>query len=267
MTAPSVVVKATVKTILKGNFYKSACAALICVFVSLSISLTASVAGIAMGNTAAYIILALLDFFLLFPCVLGLLRFFRHLMWEEKDDIIAVFHYFGSFELYKKAIKSGFGFILKLLLIGLAVYTPSIILAILGNAEIYELLGVTKPPFIVNIVGAADVLTAISTVVFIIVTIRYYLTPFLLVADEDMDVGEALHMSKVISKNSAIDFAALALSFSFWILISIFIIPLPFTLPYMILAYMVHCRFAVAHYNKIADSVNQSNIPFYSSDN
>ncbi len=266
MTSPTFVVKSTVKAILKGNFYKCACASLICVFVSLSISLTASVAGFAFGDVATYIILALLNFFLFFPCILGLLRFFRHLMWDKNDDIIAVFHYFGSLELYKKAVISSFGFVLRLFLIGIAIYLPSIILTLLSKPQIYEFLGVTMPPFIINIVGATGVLTAISTVIYVIVSIRFYITPFLLVADEDMDVGEALHMSKVISKKSAIDFAALILSHLHLLIISFFMIPLPFTLPLLILAYMVHCRFAVAHYNKIANAVNKTDIPFYSSD-
>lgn len=266
MTSPSIVVKSTAKAILKGNFYKSICACLICIFISLSLQLTASLIGIAFGNAAFYILLSLFCFFLLFPTILGLLRFFRHLMWDKNDNIIAVFYYFGSIKLYKKAIGSVFSFILRLLLIGLAVYLPTILLTILGMPQIYEFLGVVMPAFIRSIIETTTVFTVISTVIYLILAVRYYMTPFLLVADEEMDVGEALHMSKVISKKSALDFVGLVISFSFWILISLFIVPLPFTMPYIVLAYMVHCRFAVAHYNKIADSVNQNNIPFYSSD-
>ena len=266
MTSPSIVVKSTVKAILKGNYYKSICACLICIFISLSLQLTASLIGIAFGNAVLYILLSLLYFFLLFPTILGLLRFFRHLMWDKNDNIISVFYYFGSIELYKKAISSVFSLILRLFIIGLAVYLPSIILTILGMPQIYEFLGVAMPAFIRSIVETTTVFTVISTVIYLILAVRYYMTPFLLVADEEMDAGEALHMSKVISKKSALDFVGLVISFSFWILISLFIVPLPFTMPYIVLAYMVHCRFAVAHYNKIADSVNQNNIPFYSSD-
>lgn len=266
MTSPSVVVKSTVKAILKGNYYKSICACLICIFIALSIQLTASLIGLAFGNAVLYILLSLLYFFLLFPTALGLLRFFRHLMWDKNDDIISVFYYFGNIELYKKAISSVFSLILRLFLIGLAVYLPSILLTILGMPQIYEFLGVTMPAFIRSIVETTSVFTVISTVIYLILAVRYYMTPFLLVADEEMDAGEALHMSKVISKRSSWDFVGLVLSLSFWILISLFIIPLPFTMPYIALAYMVHCRFAVAHYNKIADLVNQNNIPFYSSD-
>ncbi|MBQ8202768.1 MAG: DUF975 family protein [Clostridia bacterium] len=267
MTPPSVAVKSTAKAILKGNFYRCVCACLIPIFISLSISFTTAIAGMAIGGTLSYIFMIAMDIFLLVPCFLGLLRFFKRLMWEQKDDILVVFHYFGSFTLYKKAVLSGLAYALRLLLIGVAVYLPSIIISILTRPELYDLLGITMPPFIISLGGALTAFNVISFAVFIIVAVRFYLTPFLLVADEDMDVGEALHMSRVISKKSAIDFVGLFCSLSFWVIISFFVIPLPFTLPYIITAYMVHCRFSVAHYNKLADSANRNDVPFYSSEN
>ena len=256
MTSPTFAVKTTAKTILKGNYYRCILATLIPVFISLTVTFTASVLTIAVGSAVAYGLMAIMNIFVVLPVFLGLFRFFRRLMWDERDNIISVFHYFKGGEIYKTTIKYCFIFILRLLSIGVLVYLPSILLALLSNGQIYEFLGIDMPSFVRSFAEAQNVLTTLSTAVFIFFALRYYLTPFLLVADEDMEIGEALHMSKVISRKSTLDFVGLFFGMSFWILISVFLIPLPFTLPYILLSYMVHCRFAVAHYNKMADREN-----------
>ncbi len=265
MTSPTFAVKETAKTILKGNYYRCILATLIPIFMSLTLTFTASVTQIAFGNAVAYGLLAIMNIFVVLPTGLGLLKFYRRLMWNEKDNIMSVFHYFKSGEIYKTTLKYCFIFILRILSIGALVFLPSILIALLSGNWIYELLDIDMPSFVRSFGEAQTAITTLSAAVFIFLALKYYLTPFLLVADEDMDIGEALYMSKVISRKSTIDFLGLFFGMSFWILISIFLIPLPFTLPYILISYMVHCRFAVAHYNKIADRENTTP-PFYSSE-
>ena len=265
MTSPTFAVKTTAKTILKGNYYRCILAALIPAFISLALTFTAGILDVPFGSAVAYGVLAVAEFFIVLPVFLGLLRFYRRLMWNEKDNIISVFHYLSSGEKYKKALKCSFVFLLRLLSVAVLAYLPSIFLWVISNDVLYEFIGINMPSFIRSFSEAQTALITLSTAVFIFFALKFYLTPFLLVADEDMDIGEALHMSKVISRKSTIDFIALLFGMSFWILISAFLVPLPFTLPYIVLAYMVHCRFAVAHYNKTAQ--RKSNPPqFYSSD-
>ena len=103
MTSPTFAVKETAKTILKGNYYRCILATLIPVFSSLILALTSSVIGIVFGDILAYVLLAVMNIFVVLPMFLGLFRFFRRLMWNEKDNIISVFHYLGNKEVYKKA--------------------------------------------------------------------------------------------------------------------------------------------------------------------
>ena len=88
-------------------------------------------------------------------------------------------------------------------------------------------------------------------IILIAIMLKYYLAPFLFVADEDMDVMEAIHKSTVLTRATAVDFLILVLSFLGWILLSVLVMPLIFTLPYMVMSYVVHSRFAVANYNKV----------------
>ena len=88
--------------------------------------------------------------------------------------------------------------------------------------------------------------------------LRFYIAPILFVADENMDVSETLHMSTVISRKSSLDFIYLISSFIGWILISVLVIPLIFTLPYILTSYAVHVRFAIAEYNKHIGNLNNN---------
>ena len=92
---------------------------------------------------------------------------------------------------------------------------------------------------------------------------RYYIAPFLLIADEDMDAAEAIHMSDVISKSTMLDFIYLFFSLLGWIILSVLVIPIMFTLPYIITSVSVHTRFAIAEYNKRVDKQNSDTFPTY----
>ena len=72
-------------------------------------------------------------------------------------------------------------------------------------------------------------------------------------------------MSTVISKKSGIDFVYLLFSFLGWMFLSLLVIPLIFTLPYMITSYAVHVRFAVAEYNRYIEEREKKNYNIFSS--
>ena len=92
-------------------------------------------------------------------------------------------------------------------------------------------------------------LIGIGALATFIIMLRYYLAPFLLVGDDNMTVGEAIHMATIISRRSSNELWALILSFTGWILLSLTMIPLIFTLPYFLSSLAVHCRFAITNYN------------------
>ena len=87
------------------------------------------------------------------------------------------------------------------------------------------------------------------------------MAPLFFVADDNIDANEAMHMSTVISRKTSIDFVYLCFSFIGWLLLSILIVPLIFTLPYMLTSYAVHIRFAVAEYNRHIEQINKIDFP------
>lgn len=256
----SSIVKKTALTALKGKYlkYSFCCFAVILIF--LICSLISQGIGIVLGDIGYYAVLFLFGFFVLSPISLGLIRIFRRLLWGVSDKPIMIFHYFTDIEKYKRALNFTLGFLLRMLGRGLIAFMPAGIITALANHRFYETIGVTIPLWSSGLWPVKAVVWIVCFAVFFIITVKYYLAPFLFVADEDMYIGEVFHMSCVISKKSAIDYFLLIGSLALPIIISVLIAPLIFTLPYLICCYLVHSRFSVAGYNmfvkKISDEEN-----------
>ena len=93
--------------------------------------------------------------------------------------------------------------------------------------------------------------------------LKYYLAPMLAVADENMEIAEALHLSTIISKKTLLDFIFLLFGFWGWLLISVLVIPLIYSIPYFILSYLIHCSFAVQNFNSEIAKLNHDDVPTF----
>lgn len=254
MTAGNNAVKTTAKTALKEHWLKAVAACCIYIFGHFICLMSTSLLSIPFGDGAFFITFALLVVFVLLPLGLGLIRFLWRLIMGGDDNLVTVLEYFSYKNKYLKCLKLIFSLALRICGISLLVMLPSIIVWVISTPAVYETFGLAIPIWSSNLNTIWIFLTTISVFVIISICSKYYLTPILFVADEDMEIEEALNMSKIISKNTYIDFIYLVFSLVFYIVISLFVIPLIFTLPFLLTCYAVHCRFAVADYNLFVES-------------
>lgn len=259
MLAPSGIVKQTARTALSGNWLKSIIAAsavifpvFICIFIAdLVASISSSVVGI--------IIMLALSFLLLLPLFLGAVCFFRRILWGQDDSVLVLFRFFSSLAEYRRALHLSLLVIIRLLSNGILLFSPCLIVRLFASNKLYSLINVSMPVWAESLIYVSYFLGALGALALFLVMLKIYLAPFLFVADEEMDADEAINMSQIISKRTDSDFFWLVLSFAPWILLSLFVIPIIFTLPYFICSYLVHCRFAVAQYNRDVDRFNTDN--------
>ncbi len=263
MTATTSAVKTTAKQILKGKWIKSFAFSLILICSYLIVLYCSQLLTPVLGVVASNIIFALLCIFLLFPLFLGALRSFRRMQWGCDDYTVGVFHYFSSKHEYKRALCFTALMSIRVAAMGIVVYLPYIALALISSGEFYEIFGLNMPAWAAELKIVASVIGLASSVILLFCSVRYYLAPFLFVADEDMDPAEALLTSKIISRRSSYDFWALVLSLAPFLLLSLLLAPLIFLLPYFAVCYLVHCRYTVAEYNSIIERLN-NNTPYYS---
>ncbi len=255
MSVGSKVVKLTAKTALKGSFLKVVAASSIFVFGWIVCVSLSELLGIITGEIIATVIFLGLFLFLCLPILLGVVRYVWRMLFSVTDSPIAVFYLFSSKELYVKSLKLIFQFVLKIVFWFLVLNIPSLLLFLLSKSFVFEFFNSTTPVWTANLAYYSRLLLNLTSVIVFFIMLKFYMAPILFVADSNIDVGEAMYLSSVISRKSSTDFIGLLVVNLGWILLSILILPLPFTLPLLLTYYAVHVRFAVAEYNKhIEDS-------------
>lgn len=249
---------------MQGKYLRCIVAAALPIFMTFAVMLASEVLLYARPMQVAYpVLLAVLGAFLLLPLYFGTLRFFWRAFSDSDDEPITVFHYFSSTALYKRAIKLVLRLAVRLIGYGLIFFSPAIITGILADSRIYDLIGINMPDFSSTFWILSGFFRILGSLAVLWVMLKCYLAPFLLVADEDMEPEEAMHMSYIISKGTVYDYIVLVFCFAHWILLSLLAIPLLFTVPYMIMAYLVHARFATARYNRMIQKAEENNIPTF----
>ena len=259
----SAIVKITAKTALKGKWLKACVGGMVPVCAFLAVILTSETLWFAFGHIGSQILSAVLSFFLLLPLILGTLRFFWRFLCDADDNIVVIFHYFTSKKLYFKALHLSFAIVSRAVLFGLILNVPALLLDLFSKPWIYDVTKMAIPLWASNLWALAVFFRVSAFVVLYFVMLRYYLAPMLVVADENIEVAEAIHMSAGIRKSTSLEFVLLTFSMLGWIILSLFFIPLVFTVPYFITVYLVHARFAVAHYNKLIKGNSIPAVPTY----
>lgn len=262
MTIGTNVVKITAKTALKGNWIKTIAACMVLVFTVLICTNAAGLLSFVTGETAATVISILMAVFLTLPLALGVLRYIWRMLFSADDSPISVFYWFSSKELYIKAMKFIMLIVFRVVLWLAILNIPSLLLYILSKSYVFDFFDMSMPLWAANLSYYRVFLQNASVIAVFFILLKFYMAPLLFVADDNIDANEAIHMSTVISKKTAIDFIYLCFSFFGWILVSVFVMPLIFTLPYMLTSYAVHSRFAIAEYNRHINEQLQNEFSF-----
>lgn len=258
MTVGSSIVKITAKTALKNHWLKCIVSCAILIFGCIICYNISYFLSYLIGDLGGYIFLGLLMFFLIFGLFLGLIRFIWRMLFGVDDSPLTVFYYFSDKKLYIRSLKLVFSLCLRALIYAVFLYIPYIIVAIFSDGKIYELLNIPIPIWTSSLYYFSLVLRYLATVALLFKMVKYYVAPILVVADENMVIEEALHMSTIISKKTYSDYIFLTASMLGWILLSFFIFTLVFTLPYILTVLSVHVRFSIADYNKHIKNVGNN---------
>ena len=263
--ASTLAVKTNAKLALKGNYIKAIFASCVLVFAQLILWLICSMISV-IGNVAAVITVSVLvNVFLISPLFLGLLRFFKRLAFGCNDEVVSIFYYFSDFRAYKRAMDFVLRLFVRVLQNAVVSFLPAIIVRIATMPFIYDLFDIKVPQFAANLWAAKNIFIFLGGVCFVLITLKLYLAPFLFVAQENKCAAEAILMSGIIARRSLTSFVFLCFGMSFYIIISLFALPLVFTAPYFFAAYIVHSRYSVAQYNNHIEE-NDMKDPHYAAD-
>lgn len=266
MNISSIAVKKTAITALKGRYLSALITATIYIFACLICMICRDTAAPFLGSALTPVFSLALIIFLMIPLTLGLVFFSVRIVFCGEAHPLLLFNFFTDKNSYIRAMKFALPFMLKTVISGVILFIPCFAVDLLASGKLFTLFGAQIPLWTSSLWGVSVVLRVLAFIVLILVMLKYYLAPFLLVADNDMDPLEAMHISRIIAKRSKKDFLFLIFSFAFYILACVFVVPIIFIIPYFAVAYAVHCRFTVAAHNKIADSMNLPEVPSFDAD-
>lgn len=202
-----------------------------------------------LAQVLMYVILCSVLLFIGLPLFFGVLRIYWSLAAENPLKISGIFYYFSEVAIYKKLITFIFLMFGKIILKAVALLLPSILIELTSKFSSLFFANSVAPLWFSNIWIFAFVLRVIAICCIIYIMSRYYLAPFIFIANENIDEIECINKARAVSRVTLGNFIILILSFLGWIIISVFFVPLIFTLPYMCMCYIVHCRFAAVYYN------------------
>ncbi|MBQ6816034.1 MAG: DUF975 family protein [Clostridia bacterium] len=247
-------VKKTATALLSGIWPKAIAAVIIpFAFLLILLNVTALLEGVFVTpNIILFLRIALLFalVFLGFPLFLGVIRFFWGISAGSQLNLSEVFYYYNS----KQNIVNSLNFTVVLLgrlsVEFIVAIIPSVVLEYISNSAGTLFQDSTAPIWLSNVWIFAVILRVLAIVFIIFVSLKYYLAPFLFVSGNNLNCLEILEKSRAISKYSISYFWLLFLGLLGWILLSIFVVPLIFTLPYFLMCYVVHSRYSVVFYNQ-----------------
>lgn len=254
-------VKATAKATLKGKWLWACVVSIIPLFSFAANYLLEAVASVMIGDFAI-IIGTLLNIFLSSVLVLGALRVYWHGINGYYSSVVNVFYYFSNINNYKKAISFVLRIVIPLFLNAVLLFLPTIILNWLSSGNFFELFNLPIPLFIGGLKYPAIFFAVIAAILVIYKFLNVFVSAFLFVSNENMNAKECINTAIKISKKTKSMYVSHIFSFWFCILVSLFALPLVFTLPYLIVSYLVDCRFCVSYYNRMGSMQNSA--PVYS---
>ncbi len=235
----------------------------LCLFIYFIIYVSTAIFAFSSLHIVATLLFMAGNILILGPIILGLIRFFNRTLINEKDNPISVFYYFSNKKQYLKSLSFILTFFIKALFRGVLLYLPAIFIKILTTDAFYSFFNLNIPFWSSNLQPIIIGLNIVATVFFVFYIINLYLAPCLFVIDENIDIDECFLMSKIISKKSSVDFIFMAFSFIGWIILSILWVPLIFTVPYFLIAYIIHSRQAFYEYNSHVDTIEQNAVHQY----
>lgn len=263
MTVTSASIKTASKKAIKNNIISSITVTVLLMSVWFMCYNISAVLSIIINSTVAYTVFAILIFFLFSPLVLGFLRYFWRLLFGQTDKSFCIFYYFTDWKNYFRSLRFLFSVFFRIILGYLIFSVPVFALKLITGTWLYSFLNVSIPIWTANLSNIISFLKLIAFAATFFYVIKFYLSAMLFVADENMDIAEALHLSTVISRRTRFDFIFFVFSFLGWILLSLLTIPLILTLPYMIISYLIHCSYDVEAFNEEITKINQDDIPTF----
>ncbi len=254
MLPNSTAIKREAKRLLAGKWPSAIAAVMVFIFFFMFMAILYTLLNPFFSSGVPLMVLTVLTVFfavaLGFPLMLGVFRVYRCIFADTDTDLYTVFYYFSSVKRLTKAIGLCIFLVSKFALTALLLLLPSILIDALASGKLPFFDASGMPIWFSNLWVFGTFLRGIAVAVLVYIILRYYLCAYIFVQNDNINVLEAVLLSKKVGKLSISGFVGLGLSLIGWLLLSLLAVPIVFTVPYIIMCYTVHCNTAIDYYNR-----------------
>lgn len=245
-------VKSTVKSTLKGRWPEVIAVGLLPLFAFYFFNLTASVISSLLKGYEEFLLIGILllsAVFVVLPLFFGVLRYFWRITDGAEEEISTAFYFFTNKFLYAKSLKLTLVILFKIGLVFFLCLIPFFAVSLFSRFLVYDIFKEALPVWAINISAFKSLFYNLGSLFAFLISLRYYLIPVIAILDENLLVLEAVHISTTLAKRSLSSFLGLIFSCLGWIVLSVFVLPQIYTMPFLLGCYVVHSRFAIVNYN------------------
>jgi len=186
---------------------------------------------------------ALVSIFITMPLTLGIMRFFWQTTLGADNSVAVVFYYFSGHN-YSRALSYSFGMFLRMNLF--------MLLGTLFNTFRDYIRIENVPQEIVTLV--LTLLMFGSMIFGIYMALKFFLTPYLLINDENLDTATAFETSKRLMFGQKGNLFGFMMSFFPWLLLCLTILPMIYVYPFYMLACAIFAKYIIQAHNLTAPS-------------
>lgn len=242
-------VKTTALIHLRGNWANACTVAMIPVFATVVVVLMGYLFSLPFGAVVANIIAVTVFLLICAPLWLGALRVYWRMANGCFDGATETFYYMSGKKEYLRCLLFNLKVVVHWLAVGLLLFLPCIITGVFTSEEFYRSVGISMPLVVHNLKYLVNVFKIAAIVLTAVHLIALYLPAFLFVSNEYAEPGQCIKRGLDVGRYTKGRFAGHIPGFLCWILLSLTFIPLIFTVPYLLMSYVVACRYSVAYYN------------------
>lgn len=182
------------------------------------------------------------------PFALGIKRWYYKLSLGQKESLSQVFYYFKKHKLFLRSIFYFTQLAFKLILFSFLFITPGLVLLIISS------IFMQNQDFNVHNLCAFGIVLSflfifIGIVLFFIVYMRYFLSSYILVSNDNITLKACFNLSFKASKGNVFKIIIFVFKFIPWLILIFLAIPIVYVVPYFKTSLSVYIKWLIKKYN------------------
>lgn len=186
-------------------------------------------------------IMIVLNVIIIFPLTLGTIKWFYLNTFDDKNNISIIFDFFSTPKIYFKSIFIKLNLTLKFIFFTIIFNIPFILsllnIKFLNNYD--NVMSQNLLPFIYILSTFIFIIFNLASFLFLL---RYFLVYFIFITNKNIKISDILKLSIKTMKNYKLNLFSLISSFIFLYLLSIFILPMFFIIPYIYTSLSIYAK-------------------------